>query len=143
MSDIISQMLTPQVMAVLVIVAIIIILLYLISIIWVFVDAHRRETPAILWAVIAVVPVAGIVAYCLLRPPLTVADQDEQDMQLDLLQRQLDEYGECPKCGYPTRPDFVMCPKCHRQLRNVCTRCGRTLEPEWDACPYCATPVGQ
>jgi len=50
---------------------------------------------------------------------------------------------ECPKCGYPTRPDFVMCPKCHRQLRNVCTRCGRTLEPEWDACPYCATPVGQ
>ena len=143
MSDLLSQLLTPQVMTALIVIAIIIILLYLISIIWVFVDARRRDTPAILWAIIAIVPIAGLVAYCLLRPPLTIMDQDEQDMELDLRQRQLDEYGECPNCGYATKSDYVMCPQCHTQLRNLCRRCGRTLEPEWGVCPYCTNPVGR
>ena len=142
MSELISQMFTPPVIAAIAICIIIIILLYLLCILWVFTDARRRDTPALLWTLIAIVPVAGLVAYCLLRPPLTTEDQDEQDMQLDLLQRQLEQYGECPSCKRPVERDFVICPNCHRQLRNVCMRCGRTLDPAWDVCPYCTTPVG-
>lgn len=141
MSDILSQVFTLPVQIALAVTIIILILLYLLCIVWVAHDAHSRDTPTVLWTIIAIVPVAGLVAYCLLRPPLTKLDQDEQDMELDLLQRQLDEYGECPHCSYPTKADYVMCPHCGKQLRNVCSRCGKTLEPDWQVCPYCTTPV--
>ena len=141
MSEILSQMFTLPVQIALVVVILIIILLYLISIVWVARDVSTRDTPTFLWVIISIIPVAGLVAYCLLRPPLTKLDRDEQDMELDLLQRQLDEYDNCPNCDYPTKEDYIICPHCGRQLRNVCTRCGKALEPDWDACPYCTTPV--
>ena len=143
MSEILNQMMTTPVKIVLAGAIVVVIVLYLLSIVWVAKDAKTRATSAVMWAIIAIIPVAGFAAYCLLRPPLTEADQDEQDMGLDLLQRQLDDYGNCPHCGYPTQKDFVACPHCHKQLRNVCTRCGRVLEPDWTICPYCTTPVGR
>lgn len=142
MSEILTQMFSLPVQIALAVVTIIVIMLYLLCIVWVFRDARERNAPAFMWAIIAIIPVAGLVAYCLLRPPLTVLDRDEQYMQLDLLQRQLDEYSDCPHCGYPAQKDFVVCPRCHQQLRNRCTRCGRTLDPEWTMCPYCTQPVG-
>ncbi len=141
MSEILSQVFTLPVQVALIVIAVVVILLYLITILWVNRDAQDRDTPALLWTVIAIIPVAGVVAYCLLRPPLNRLDQDEQDMQLDLLQRQLDDYGNCPHCDYPTQDDFVVCPRCGQQLRNVCSRCGKTLHPDWKVCPYCTTPV--
>ncbi len=142
MSEILTQMFSLPVQIALAVVTIIVIMLYLLCIVWVFRDARERNAPAVMWAVIAIIPVAGLVAYCLLRPSLPVLDRDEQYMQLDVLQRQLDEYADCPHCGYPSQKDFVACPRCHHQLRNRCTRCGRTLEPEWTMCPYCTQPVG-
>ncbi len=142
MSEILTQMFSLPVQIALAVVTIVVIMLYLLCIVWVFRDARERNAPAVMWAIIAIIPVAGLVAYCLLRPPMTVLDRDEQYMQLDLLQRQLDDYSDCPHCGYPSQRDFVACPRCHQQLRNRCTRCGRTLEPEWTICPYCTQPVG-
>ncbi|WP_418380631.1 double zinc ribbon domain-containing protein, partial [Adlercreutzia sp.] len=52
------------------------------------------------------------------------------------------KYGECANCGYPVEADFVLCPNCHTQLKNLCMRCNHALEPSWTVCPYCATPVG-
>ena len=90
----------------------------------------------------ALVPVLGLVAYCLLRPPLLQLDRDEQELEIALKQRQLMKYGECANCGYPVEADFVLCPNCHTQLKNLCMRCNHALEPSWTVCPYCATPVG-
>ena len=143
MSDILSQIFTLPVQIALTVVLVIVILLYLLSILWVNRDARQRNTSTVLWTIVAIVPVAGLVAYILLRPPLTRTDADELDMELALFQRQLDHYDVCPHCGYPTESDFVVCPNCHKQLRNVCTRCGRTLKPEWSICPYCTTPVNR
>ena len=142
MGEIITQLLTGPVRIIVAGAVVVVLIMYLLSIVWVAKDAHSRGTSAVMWAIIAIVPVAGLVAYCLLRPTLTEADQDEQDMELHLLQRQLKQYGNCPHCGYETQNDFVACPHCHKQLRNVCTRCGRVLEPDWTICPYCTTPVG-
>lgn len=141
MSDILSQLITLPVRIGLGITFVILIILYLLAIVWVNRDAHERDTSPVVWTVIAVIPVAGLVAYCLMRPPLTKRDASEQDMELKLLHNQLKEYGSCPHCGYPTQKDFIICPHCRKQLRNVCSRCGRVLEPEWVACPYCTTPV--
>ena len=142
MSEILTQMFSLPMQIALAVVTIVVIMLYLLCIVWVFRDARERNAPAVMWGIIAIIPVAGLVAYCLLRPPMTVLDRDEQYMQLDLLQRQLDDYSDCPHCGYPSQKDFVVCPCCHHQLRNRCTRCGRTLDPAWTMCPYCTQPVG-
>lgn len=143
MSEILSQIFTLPVQIFLALTLIIIILLWLLSILWVNRDARQRDTSSLLWTIVAIIPVAGLVAYCLLRPPLTRADADELEMETNLLRRQLDQYDTCPHCGYPTESDFVICPSCRKQLRNVCSRCGRTLKPEWSVCPYCTTQVNR
>lgn len=143
MSEILDKLLTGPVKVLLAATAAVIVLLYILSIVWVVRDARQRGANPVLWGIIALVPVVGLVAYCLLRPALTDADFHAQDMELEYLRRQLDQVHPCPHCGYPIERDFVACPHCHKQLRNVCTRCGRVLEPEWTICPYCTTPVGR
>lgn len=135
-----SSILTPPVLAILIITAIVMIGLWVVCIVWVNRDAKTREAPVGLWTAIAVVPVAGLVAYCLMRPPLNTADSTEQAMNLELMGRQLADYGNCPRCGEPVKGDYIACPKCCVQLRNVCVNCGRPLEPGWQICPYCGRP---
>ena len=137
MSDILSQIFVLPVRIALIATAVILILLWIVAIIWVNRDAKLRDAPVGFWTAVAIIPVAGLVAYCLLRPPMTNADATEQDMSLELMSRQLAEYGNCPKCGQPVDKDYVVCPACRTKLRNVCASCGKPLEPHWVACPYC------
>lgn len=115
MSDILSQLITLPVRIGLGVTVVILIILYLLAIVWVNRDAHERDTSPVVWTVIAIIPVAGLVAYCLMRPPLTRRDASEQDMELKLLRNQLKEYGSCPHCGYPGP----------RRQRPVCSQRGR------------------
>ncbi|MFR5828759.1 MAG: hypothetical protein ACLUE1_06735 [Adlercreutzia equolifaciens] len=55
--------------------------LYVLSIVWVVRDAYLRGTVWYIWAVVALVPVLGLVAPCLLRPPLLQRDRDEQELE--------------------------------------------------------------
>lgn len=141
MSEILNSVLILPVRIILILVLVILVGLWVVSIIWVNKDARTREAPVALWTAISIVPVAGIVAYCLLRPSLNVADSTEQAMSLELMGRQLSDYGNCPRCGEPVKSDYVACPQCRAQLRNVCGNCGRLLEPGWQICPYCAHTI--
>lgn len=123
------------------VVVVMLVLLYVLSIVWVVRDAYLRGTTWYIWAVVALVPIVGVIAYCLLRPPMLRIDKDEQELEVALKQRQLMKYGECATCGYPVDMDFVICPSCHTQLKNLCTHCEKALEPAWTVCPYCATPM--
>lgn len=140
MSDILSSVFSLPVQIILILSAVIVLMLWIVSIIWVNRDAKMREAPALLWTLVAIIPGAGVIAYCLLRPPLNTVDSTEQAMSLELMGRQLADYGNCPRCGEPVKKDFVACPHCRAQLRNVCTACGRPLEPGWKICPYCTRP---
>lgn len=142
MSELLSQLWTPELQAAFTVVLVLLVILYVLSIVWVVRDAYLRGTMWYIWAVVALVPVLGVIAYCLLRPPLLQLDRDEQELEIALKQRQLMKYGECAACGYPVEADFVLCPNCHTQLKNLCMRCNHALEPSWTVCPYCATPVG-
>ncbi len=143
MSDILSQVFVLPVRIALIAVAIILILLWLVAIIWVNRDARLRDAPTGFWTVVAIIPVAGLVAYCLLRPPMTNSDATEQDMSLELMSRQLAEYGNCPQCGHPVYKDYIVCPTCRTKLRNVCPVCKKPLEPHWIACPYCGATAAK
>ena len=143
MSEILSELWTPEMQMALTAAIAFLVVLYVLSIIWVVRDAYLRGTVWYIWAVVALVPILGIVAYSMLRPPLLQLDRDEQELEVALKQRQLLQYGECASCGYPVEADYVICPKCHQRLKNQCGTCGHALDPSWTVCPYCATPVGE
>lgn len=141
MSDLMSQLLTPEIQASLTVLVVCLVILYVLCIVWVARDAYLRGTKWYLWAIIALVPILGIIAYCLLRPPLLEVDRDEQELEVALKQRELMKYGECANCGYPVESDYVLCPNCHQRLKNLCPTCHRALDPSWQVCPYCATQI--
>ena len=143
MSELLNQLWTPELQAAFTVVVVLLVILYVLSIVWVVRDAYLRGSYWYVWAIVALVPLLGIIAYCLLRPPLLLIDRDEQELEVALKQRQLMHYGECANCGYPVEADYVLCPNCHQRLKNLCGHCGHALDPAWTVCPYCASPVGQ
>lgn len=142
MSELLSQIWTPQMQAAFTVVIVLLVILYVLSIVWVVRDAYLCGAAWYVWAIVALVPIVGIIAYCLLRPPMLRIDKDEQELEVALKQRELMKYGECATCGYPVEMTYVLCPNCHTQLKNLCSHCEKALEPAWTICPYCATPVG-
>ncbi|MBQ9955397.1 MAG: zinc ribbon domain-containing protein [Eggerthellaceae bacterium] len=141
MTELLAQLWTPEVkMAVMAVLAVLVVL-YVLCIVWVVRDAYMRGARWYLWVIISLVPVLGPIVYSIMRPPLMQMDRNEQELEIALKQRQLAKYGECAQCGYPVEADYVLCPQCHTQLKNLCARCDRALDPAWTVCPYCATPV--
>ena len=128
MSELLSQLWTPELQAAFTVVVILLVILYVLSIVWVVRDAYLRGSYWYVWAIVALIPLLGIIAYCLLRPPLLQIDRDEQELEIALKQRELMKYGECANCGYPVEADFGTC--------------NHALDPSGTVCPYCATPVG-
>ena len=141
MNELLSQLWTPELQSAFTIVVVLLVVLYVLSIVWVVRDAYLRGSFWYIWAIVALVPLVGVIAYCLLRPPLLQIDRDEQELEIALKQRELMKYGECANCGYPVEADFVLCPNCHQRLKNLCMTCNHALDPSWTVCPYCATPV--
>ena len=79
---------------------------------------------------------------CVCNAARTVlVDREEQDLDIALREHQLSHYGICPKCGAPIDRDFVVCPICNTQVRNVCPTCHRPLNADWKVCPYCRTRI--
>lgn len=143
MNELLSQLWTQELQQAFTFVVALLVVLYVLSIIWVVRDAYLRGSYWYIWAVVALVPLVGVIAYILLRPPLLQIDRDEQELEIALKQRELMKYGECANCGYPVEVDYVLCPNCHQQLKNLCNGCNRALDPLWTVCPYCTTPVGK
>lgn len=136
LSGIISQVQTIGI-----VMAAVIVVLYVLTIIWVVRDAPLRGVSVVKWGIISLIPFLGALIYSALRPPMLLSDREEQEMDYLLRQRELMKYGECGRCGYPVQDDFVMCPSCGSQLKNVCSHCERPLNPEWSVCPFCCTKV--
>lgn len=136
-----TDMLTSTLGIVLAVCAVFILALYLLSVVWVIRDAKSRGTYTVLWGVVALIPVIGLIAYCVMRPNLYETDRDEQALDVALKQRELLKYGECAQCGYPVESDYVLCPNCHQRLKNLCPTCHHALNPDWDLCPYCTTNI--
>lgn len=142
MNELLSQLWTPELQQAFTFVIALLVVLYVLSIIWVVRDAYLRGSYWYVWAIVALIPLVGVIAYSLLRPPLLQIDRDEQELEIAIKQRELMKYGECASCGYPVEDSYVLCPNCHQQLKNLCTGCGKALDPMWTICPFCTTPVG-
>lgn len=143
MSDLINEILTPELRLALGLLAAFVILLYILSPIYVVRDARRRGVSAwFVWMLAAILlPGVGLVLYLVLRPGSYVVDREEQALDIALREHQLSKYGVCPNCGAHIDEDFIVCPICDTQVRNVCPTCHRPLNADWNVCPYCRTKI--
>lgn len=142
MSKYLSEIMSPQFMIALYAFAAFIVALYVLSVVYVLIDAKRRgiQQPWA-WGLFALIPFLGLVAYVVLRPAMYVSDREEQELDMALRERQLAQYGACPNCGTGIERDFVVCPVCNTQVRNVCPTCKKPLDAHWKVCPYCRTHI--
>lgn len=142
MSKYIEELMSPQLMFAMYGFIAFVVALYLLSVVYVFIDAKRRGVQAFwAWGLLALVPFVGLMAYIVMRPASYVADREEQKLDMALRWRQLAQYGSCPNCGTTIEKDFIVCPVCNTQVRNVCPTCKRPLEAHWKVCPFCRTHI--
>ena len=117
--------------------------LWLALILWSWQDMGARSRSASLRflsaLLVALLNLPGLLIYLMLRPGATLVEKYERSLEEELLLQGIEQGQACPDCKARTRPEWQLCPACHRQLRHPCTSCGKALEPEWERCPYCSS----
>ncbi len=121
--------------------------LWISMIVWTFRDARSRSRDAFAIMLATLMTVIfgplGVLLYFLLRPQITLAELYERSLEEEALLQDLDERNRCPGCSRMVENDWIVCPDCHTQLKQVCVNCGEGLHLRWSICPYCATPVAE
>ncbi|MHB9052889.1 MAG: zinc ribbon domain-containing protein [Thermoleophilia bacterium] len=110
---------------------------------WTYKDAKRRITdPMMIGVAVAtslIFPYVGTLFYVILRPPEYLEDVLERDLEIRAREQELvGGANRCPACRTPVRDDYLVCPKCRRELKVACASCAKPLDPSWKVCPYCA-----
>ena len=113
---------------------------------WVYKDARRRIDDPWLVAMAAVLglvpPFVGPIVYLFLRPPDSIEERRDRELENRALEERLAERDlRCPVCRGEVDASFLVCPVCTTRLKQACGSCGSPLEQIWQVCPYCATPV--
>lgn len=98
----------------------VIILANIIACIWVYKDAKKRKTNAVLWAV----------AVILIRAPFALT--------AFFIARRNKHPLLCPQCKNLIESSFFFCPSCSLLLKTRCSGCGAPLNPNWKVCPKCS-----
>ena len=115
--------------------------LWLSLIVWALRDmrARNRDPFAQILAavVVAVLPVAGILIYLILRPSETLAESYERALAEEALLQEIEERPSCPGCSRTTDPNWILCPHCHTRLKKACPDCNSLMELQWNLCPFC------
>ncbi|MFQ9742178.1 MAG: zinc ribbon domain-containing protein [Slackia sp.] len=121
MSEILSQLWTPELQMAMMVFVVMLVILYVLSVVWVVRDAYLRGTMWYVWAIVALVPVVGIIAYCLLRPPLLQIDRDEQEPEVALAVSAC-SMANVATAGIPSKR-YILCPL-PSAPEEPCVKCG-------------------
>jgi hypothetical protein len=121
--------------------------LWLALVYWTYKDAKRRISDPLMIGISVVTsfifPYLGTLFYMILRPPEYLEDVEERELEIQA--KKLEVTGvasRCPKCRFPIREDFIICPNCRTELKTACNSCGKPLDLTWSLCPFCAVEVG-
>ena len=114
---------------------------------WVYTDAGRRiARKRLVWlaTLTSLVPVVGLLVYLLTRPPDSLQDVHQRQLEIQALETRLRKLGRriCPHCDYELRAGFVRCPRCAQRLKRPCPSCQLPLDLDWKICPFCESDVG-
>lgn len=113
--------------------------------IWTFRDIRSRSRDILVQilatVMVAVVPVAGILVYFMIRPRETLQEGYVRALEEESLLASIEHQEFCPTCGRRVDEDMQFCPSCHTKLRNPCGNCGRAVHLSWEMCPYCGNEL--
>ncbi len=116
---------------------------WLAALIWTIRDIRDRSedpiTQVVAFLIVLIFNLPGWVLYQVLRPPLTLADVYERQLEEEALRQELDNRLACPTCEREVEDDYVACPQCATQLKTPCRECSRAVSFSWMACPWCGT----
>jgi RNA polymerase subunit RPABC4/transcription elongation factor Spt4 len=121
--------------------ALFLIVMYFAIVFWTWRDANRRGAMGWFWGLCAAIfPFVGWMVYLVVRPPDTIDDAHERELEIRAREAQLArDYDTCPSCFKAVEKDFLICPYCMKKLRKPCVECGKALKLNWQVCPYCKT----
>ncbi|MDI6844478.1 MAG: zinc ribbon domain-containing protein [Anaerosomatales bacterium] len=108
---------------------------------WTWRDAERRGAMSWFWALVVLLfNVPGWIVYMVVRPPESLADARERELEIRAREAELQRrFPVCPACLKPVEDDYLICPSCMKKLKKECINCGRALKLDWTVCPYCKT----
>ena len=123
-----------------------VIALWLTAVIWTARDIRSRShdpvSQFVAVSMVMALNLPGWVLYRVLRPPLTLAELYERQLEEETLLRDLGHELACPTCSAPVEEAYVACPHCATGLKDACESCGKALSFAWRACPWCASERG-
>ncbi len=113
---------------------------------WVYKDARRRIEDPWLVAMAALLglvpPFAGPIVYLFLRPPDSIEERRDRELENRALEERLAEHDlRCPVCRGEVDASFLVCPVCTTRLKEPCAGCSAPLAPTWLVCPFCTLDV--
>lgn len=104
MSKYISELMSPQLMGVIYAFVGFIVALYVLSVVYVFIDARRRGASAyVAWGIIALIPFVGLIAYLVLRPHSYASDREEQELTWPCASASLPSMAPARSAARPSR----------------------------------------
>lgn len=110
-------------------------------VVWTFRDIQKRSRDVLVQVLatllVLLFNVPGLVLYTILRPPETLAEAYARSLEEESLLQDIEDRQSCPNCKRRIQPDYLLCPSCRTQLKQVCLNCSRLLHLAWHVCPYC------
>ena len=117
--------------------------LWLAALVWTIRDIHQRTRDPITQLIAALIVLffnfPGWILYLVLRPPMTLNEIYDRELESEALLQELPNDLTCPTCEALIGPDYVACPYCATSLKAMCHECKRTVAFSWVACAWCGT----
>ena len=116
---------------------------WLAALIWTIRDVRERSedpiTQGVAFLIVLVFNLPGWVLYMVLRPPMTLADVYERQLEEEALRQELDDRLSCPTCERDVLEEYIACPHCGTRLKSPCHECSKAVSFSWAVCPWCGT----
>lgn len=114
-------------------------------VVWTYRDIRKRTRDTLVQglatALVLVFTVPGLLLYIILRPQETLAEAYARSLEEESLLQDIEDRQSCPSCRRRVHSDYLLCPNCRTQLKQVCLGCNRLINLSWTICPYCAREV--
>ncbi len=121
--------------------------LWVAMIVWTYRDARSRMVHPITrvgaTAVVAFFNIPGLLLYLAVRPPESLADTYNRQLEARAFLHDIEKEDICASCQRAIQTSFIACPYCRAKLQEPCDDCGRSLKEAWTICPYCTAPRGR
>ena len=116
-------------------------LIWIASILWAYRDIRGRTrdpvSQLIGLSIVTALPLVGAPIYLVVRPPHTLREAYDRQLEQEAILSELHSVSTCPQCRRPVDDTWMMCAFCSHSLKQPCGSCDRLLMNAWRHCPYC------